>query len=889
MDFKNIFFKGVFREYQQRVLDNSSKFLLDGKINIVAAPGSGKTILGLELIRRLGEPCIIFSPTTTIKQQWGQRFLDYFLNEKNNVNDFVSYDLNDIKLINSVTYQVLHSAINKIEINDEEEKFDYSNIDLFKLIIDKGIKTICLDEAHHLQNEWQKALELFIKGLDKDIKIISLTATPPYDSTPAEWNRYVSVCGKIDDEIFVPELVKEKTLCPHQDYIFFNYPAKNEVDSFKQHRENCLLAINEISKLDFLNKVSKKIDELYFNEANYVYTHYKEIVALFIVLNHANIKINIKIFKKLTNSINIPNIELKYCERAYQFLLSDDKILSNEEKEKAENILKKYSLISRNKVKLELNDKLKRSLISSCGKLNSISRIANLEYESLNDKLRLLVLTDYIKKEEIVNIGKDIESNNISVVSIFEQIRKNTTINVGCLSGSLVILPLKIKDVLINNYFVKNNDFKVNELKGTSYGIYSFKGKNKEKVDIVSKLFEDGYINALIGTQALLGEGWDSPCINSLILASYVGSFMLSNQMRGRAIRINKNDPFKTANIWHLVTVEPEYIFEKNILNKINSYMSQNKNVMISCDFDTLCRRFDCFVGPNYETGDIESGIERITFVTPPYSKENIIKINEKIIELAKDRDNLTNIWQETTALNAKTIIETQVDKEVKVPAFTFSNVFMLFFVTTMTSSTMIFTGRIISNGLNNELSIFGVISLVAMGLFFASKMYRLIEFICKHISPSKSFITLSKAILNSMKELGLIHDGAVLSVKEDRYKINTNISIKNATIYEQNIFNEAIKELLSPIDNPKYLIIKKNVFGINDYSYSFACPSIFAKNSQNVSIFKTHLKRAIGTIEINYVYSEEGRKLLVKARKHAFITQNAKRLKKRQKATKFD
>ena len=43
-DFSNIKFKGVFRNYQQRVLDNSSQFLIDNKINIVAAPGSGKTI-----------------------------------------------------------------------------------------------------------------------------------------------------------------------------------------------------------------------------------------------------------------------------------------------------------------------------------------------------------------------------------------------------------------------------------------------------------------------------------------------------------------------------------------------------------------------------------------------------------------------------------------------------------------------------------------------------------------------------------------------------------------------------------------------------------------------------------------------------------------------------
>lgn len=64
--FENVHFKGTFRDYQQRVLDNAGGYLDDGKINVVAAPGSGKTTLGLELIRRLGMPCLILSPTTTL-------------------------------------------------------------------------------------------------------------------------------------------------------------------------------------------------------------------------------------------------------------------------------------------------------------------------------------------------------------------------------------------------------------------------------------------------------------------------------------------------------------------------------------------------------------------------------------------------------------------------------------------------------------------------------------------------------------------------------------------------------------------------------------------------------------------------------------------------------
>ena len=102
-DFERTHFKGVFRDYQQRVLDNADKYLKDGKINIVAAPGSGKTVLGLELIRRLGSPCIVLSPTTAIRQQWGARFKDLFLDNDEDFSVLFSNDLHHIKLINSIT------------------------------------------------------------------------------------------------------------------------------------------------------------------------------------------------------------------------------------------------------------------------------------------------------------------------------------------------------------------------------------------------------------------------------------------------------------------------------------------------------------------------------------------------------------------------------------------------------------------------------------------------------------------------------------------------------------------------------------------------------------------------------------------------------------------
>ena len=74
--------------------------------------------------------------------------------------------------------------------------------------------------------------------------IVALTTTPPYDVSPFEWQRYEELCGVVDAEVSVPELVLSGDLCPHQDYFYFSVPSEREqrvlsefraaVDSFIQ-------------------------------------------------------------------------------------------------------------------------------------------------------------------------------------------------------------------------------------------------------------------------------------------------------------------------------------------------------------------------------------------------------------------------------------------------------------------------------------------------------------------------------------------------------------------------------------------------------------------------------------------------------------------------------
>lgn len=72
-------FKGTWRSYQQRVLDKYDRYSQDRKIHIVAAPGSGKTTLGIELIKRIDYSALILVPSITIREQWVERICEAFL------------------------------------------------------------------------------------------------------------------------------------------------------------------------------------------------------------------------------------------------------------------------------------------------------------------------------------------------------------------------------------------------------------------------------------------------------------------------------------------------------------------------------------------------------------------------------------------------------------------------------------------------------------------------------------------------------------------------------------------------------------------------------------------------------------------------------------------
>ena len=865
MDFTGFKFNGTFRDYQQNILGQSSKYLLDKRLHIVAAPGSGKTILGLELIRRLNAPALVLSPGVTIRQQWGERFAEGFARDPVLAGQAVSYTLKAPGLITSVTYQALHAAYNK-KISDEQvetdeetaghaETEDYTAFDLLKAVRKAGIRTICLDEAHHLKSEWQRALEGFIETFKGGVTVIALTATPPYDSTAAEWNRYISLCGDIDAEIFIPQLVKQKTLCPHQDYVWFSYPTKEERETLAAFQARALACVDGIiSGPSFASAVQVLQNHEAMEEQ--IFESPEAFAAILALAGKANLPVP----KPLAKLLPARKFSLETAQAALGFIAASPAVFGEKQAGEIKSILQKNGFMNGAQACLTGDNKIRKMLASSMGKLTGIDRIARAECENLGDSLRMLILTDFIKKEALPSVGGDAALNVMGTVPIFESVRRAVggKAKIALLAGTLVLVPNEIAGKI-------QGDFKARPLPNAPYAELIFPGSNKNKVAALTQALESGHINILIGTKSLLGEGWDSPCVNALILASFVGSFMLSNQMRGRAIRTNKNDPNKTANIWHLVTVEP----------------TDETGRVVSADFDTLQRRFLGFLAPAYSAGTIESGIARLDNIKPPFDEEGYARINAGTLEMAAARKSMASSWDATLGKFTRPQVSDtcEVPKQARPARFLLVNILAV--ICWAAAAGLVIAGlpAVPFIAESKPLTVLCWALAAVLVIFLLRNLKRLLNF----ISPKKTVKTLAGCLLRAMKTLNLVESkNARLSVRASSGGY-AQCMLTGASAHDNEVFGKAMGELLSAIANPRYVMVKRRKFpkGLS-YASSYACPSALGGNKESAQALAACLKRKAGAFELIYTRSAEGRKHLTRCKQKSYLNRNQVFLRRR-------
>jgi len=836
-ELSDIKFKYNFRDYQQEALQMLEKYIHDEKIHVVAAPGAGKTILALELLLRIGNKALILVPTIAIKEQWIERLKKDFINVDKA--GLISSDLNTPAAITVITYQYLYSLNRK-------------NINLKEIIEKNNIKTIILDEAHHLRKAWQKTLKQIVEKL-KDTTTISLTATPPYDNGN-DFANYMDLCGEIDAKITIPQLVKSNCLCPHQDYIYFNVPTEEEelklfefnkninslVEKIKNNKEfiKCI-SLHEfiISPEENINNILNKFD-LYISMLSFL----KEINCE-ILINSINKEIRVPSFSKEMMQIILQ--EFIFEKETTEVEIFKDAI---DEIKKELRDLK--CIDENNNINLKYNKEISDLLIKNSGKLDSISNIIKIEEAALKEKLKLVVITDYIK-DEYYDIEDEKQIKEIGIMPIFRKlISENPDINIAVLTGTWVIIPTQFKEKLIklaqDEYQINEDEIKITELGiDFNYSKVSIENKyDKYIVNLITKLFEQADISVLIGTVALIGEGWDAPFVNSLIMATVVASYVTSNQVRGRTIRKDKMNLKKVSNIWHLVCIEKE-----------------NKNYILGHDFEILSKRFLAFEGLNIDYKKIDTGIDRLNLKNSKYTKLEIEELNKKMILKARDREKIKSAWEMALAeyiptctdkIPQERIYKNKKDKIIRKTSGYFSNTLKILSAIFLCYLYVSILKFLI---LTNSVYSWGIIITLIFGTFAflnPSKLNNRITFSQSY----ESFVRkICKATYKSLVQTNKIESKTKYFIEVK--KSNIVYGLKNGSTYEQMIYLKAIKQAIKLDENSRYII--------KSHNNTCSVPDIFAKNKKEATIFFNNFNSI--SKKLIFTKSDNGRKELLKGK----------------------
>ena len=148
-------------------------------------------------------------------------------------------------------------------------------------------------------------------------------------------------------------------------------------------------------------------------------------------------------------------------------------------------------------------------------------------------------------------------------------------------------------------------------------------------VELATTLLVEGTTGVLVGTRALLGEGWNCRPLNVLVDMTIATTGVSVQQMRGRTLRLDPADPEKVASNWDVVCVAPDL-------------------VRGTADYERFVRKHLHLFAPA-EDGEVEAGPSHVhpemgPFAPPPV--ERFGALNAAQLERATDRATARERWQ---------------------------------------------------------------------------------------------------------------------------------------------------------------------------------------------------------------------------------------------------
>ncbi len=634
-------FSGALRASQQQLLQAVT--VVPGEpVHIVSPPGSGKTLMGLLLAMRQGARTVVFAPTTTIAGQWARQACTLAPSDR-----AVSIDGEYPADLTVLTYQRIstterggafdelarrawqqelvdggrdtaHANAWLASLSTSNEKAYTRGIarraravrkamarlspdelaaglhpnarDLVDRLVAHGVKTIVLDECHHLLDHWALViayLEARLRAAAVQPTLIGLTATAPSPQDATGFENYSALLGEVDFEQPTPAVVKEGNLAPYRDLVWFTEPtAPERVFLMRNDELLTALIVNTIGSADGISSLrsillpplsetndtdgsARPVGAVVTTDAD-VSTTTARIAAAFAadfplaiaatsllrkVAPHDDL---LPLLPPTTGAID--DAEIRVLARyLMQRVLPDP--AREQDWNRARSLLADFGYALTDRGIRKTRDPIDTLLASTIAKDRAVADILAWEYEhGVGDRLRAVVVTDFAKhgnragnrassagalRTFSVIVADDRSAGMMPVLVTARHLR------IAARDLSMLLPRLAEITGVVPEIVPTDDDDQVIELKipGVSAA---------HTVAAVSKLLARGFVRVIVGTRGLLGEGWDSPAANTLIDITTASTSTATQQLRGRTMRLDHEWPDKVAHNWTVVAILPE-------------------------------------------------------------------------------------------------------------------------------------------------------------------------------------------------------------------------------------------------------------------------------------------------------------------------------------------
>ena len=522
-------------------------------------------------------PAIVLCPNTAIQGQWVAQARSLGLSAS---------ESRDVSALTVLTYQ----SIAVFLTTDEDDTEPVPHLDrlhpgareFVATLGAAGPLTLVLDECHHLLQVWG---ELLVEVLDDlpDVRIVALSATPPEAMSTEEALIVERLFGSMVYTASIPAFVRDGHLAPFRELVAFTEPTEMESEyvrrtalRFAQLRADLMRPdMTSTPFLEWLDqRFVRRTDDTGRSAVAWSTLVQKEPQLTDAVLraHHAGLierPEGATLRERHRGELSGDDWGLLLDDFVTGSLLTSD----DERDEQALTALRDalpgigYRLTRRGITRG--TSPVDRVLARSASKALATAEIADVEWSERGAALRMLVICDFetasaTVPEGLVGVIEPDEGSARGMLAHLVTDPVTASLRPVMVSGSRVSCARSIAPELIAWLRRTDPELDLDEAPGELAGSEALaditgRWSSRRWVPLLTQWFEEGHGQLLIGTRALLGEGWDCRGVNVLVDLSVATTSLAVTQIRGRALRTDPTDPGKVAHNWTVVCAAPEH------------------------------------------------------------------------------------------------------------------------------------------------------------------------------------------------------------------------------------------------------------------------------------------------------------------------------------------